>query len=359
MIFSYSYEGHYARDLANGMQTAGVEVGFISLSGATQPRWVAAANATDFSTGFDSKSFFSKLLSVIRIINEFKPDIIQTHLFLGGVIGVLSGKLAGAPVVLTRHHIDEHYQAGTLIHRFIDRISAKSALHVVVCSNAAKDWLIKEESQRESHITVINQGFNFDELKVTPEMIASTRASLGLQPQNFNILCIARYSKSKGQAYLLEAIEVLKDTHPKLRVIFMGAGDSDWLKDLVVTKNLEQMTEIHGSRTDVLACIAVADLVVHPSLADSFSQLVIEAQSIGTAFIATDIAAAREQIIDGVTGIIVPPRDSNAIADAIHRIIMEPEISLRMREYAPPHVRRSFPASRMVSEEIHCLSRFI
>ena len=133
MIFSNSYNGAYPRDLAHGFFDAGIELGFISLSRAAIPDWIDDHSAKEFSGKFGSNiSIARKILETISVIRKYKPDVIQTHLFQGGVLGLIAGKLMGIPVIHTRHHIDEHYQAGTIIHRWIDRTVAKGSDHVVV-----------------------------------------------------------------------------------------------------------------------------------------------------------------------------------------------------------------------------------
>jgi glycosyltransferase involved in cell wall biosynthesis len=99
-------------------------------------------------------------------------------------------------------------------------------------------------------------------------------------------------------------------------------------------------------------------MVIHPSLADSFSQLVIEAQGVGGLLIASEIAAVREQIIDGVTGLIVPARNSSAIVKAVIHLVSNPKIALAIRNNAPIHVRQKFSWQRMVDEEIACLKQY-
>ena len=122
---------------------------------------------------------------------------------------------------------------------------------------------------------------------------------------------------------------------------------------------LEEHVRILSSRADAPACIAAADMVIHPSLADSFSQLLIEAQAVGGLLIASDIAAAREQILDGKTGLVIPPRDPKAIVEAVRFLIRNPELAKSMRQSGPPHVRERFTWQRMVAEEIYCLSKFL
>jgi glycosyltransferase involved in cell wall biosynthesis len=191
------------------------------------------------------------------------------------------------------------------------------------------------------------------------EAIERAKSDLGFSDDNLDIICVARYSRVKGQNYLLLALNELVKTIPNISVIFIGPGDSHWLVKLVSELELEQYVKILPSRSDVPACIAAADMIIHPSLADSFSQLLIEAQAVGGLLVASDIAAAREQIDDGVTGIIVPPREPKAIVEAVHFLVSNPEIVESIRQRSMWHVREKFPWQRMVREEIDCLSRFV
>lgn len=360
MIFSNSYDGAYPRDLAHGFYDANIEIGFISLSNAPTPNWIGHHNAKDFSRKFGADiSFVKKVIFAMSVVRDFKPNIIQAHLFQGGIIGLIVGKLLRIPVIHTRHHLDEHYQSGTFIHRWIDRFVARNSDHVVVCSKATKKWLIEVEGIKSAHITVINQGFDFSYLEPSADDIAKASVELGFSEGKLDIVCVARYSKAKGQNYLLHALSDIVKSVPNISLTFMGPGDSSWLLKLVDELNLQQYVTILPSRNDVPACIAASDMIIHPSLADSFSQLVIEAQAVGGLLVASDIAAAREQIIDGETGVIVPPRDASAIAQAVLYLVRNPEIEIKIRRQSPIHVRNSFTWQRMVQEEIKCLTQFV
>ena len=360
MIFSNSYDGAYPRDLAHGFHDAGIEIGFISLSNADVPSWINKHGAKDFSGKFRGElGIIRKIWRTIFIIKTFKPDLIQAHLFQGGIVGLIAGKLTGVPIIHTRHHIDEHYQSGTSVHRWMDRIVAKRSDHVVVCSMAAKKWLVEIEGVRDTHISVINQGFDFDFLRPNTEAISKAKLDLQFDQDKLNIVCVSRYSKAKGQNYLIFAMKELIQTIPNISLSLMGPGDSTWIVDLVKEHDLEEYIKILPARGDIPACIAAADMIIHPSLADSFSQLVIEAQAVGGLLVASEIAAAREQIIDGITGLIVPPRDSSAIVKAVLHLVNNPEIASAIRKNGPFHVREKFTWQRMVEEEIECLKQYV
>jgi glycosyltransferase involved in cell wall biosynthesis len=184
------------------------------------------------------------------------------------------------------------------------------------------------------------------------------RKNLNLSKDDLNIVCVSRYSRAKGQNYLLVALKEIIKTVPHVSLTLMGPGDSRWLVKLVDELELNNFVDILPARTDVPACIAAADIVIHPSLADSFSQLVIEAQAVGGLLVATNIAAAREQIIDGITGLIIPARDPKAIVEAVLYLVNHPDVAKSMRQRGPSHVREKFAWQRMVAEEISCIDRF-
>jgi glycosyltransferase involved in cell wall biosynthesis len=358
MLTSYDFNGRYFRDIFKVFSMHDQELVIMSTSKTNIVMKTQGVEEGDLTT-LKSMTGFTRVVKQGVRIKKFGPDIIQTHLFSAGILGILYGRVLRKKVILTRHHIDEHVQVGNYAHRFIDRASAKLADHVVVFSKAAKAWMVDFESVDENKITVINQGFDFSMLEPSPKEVDETRQNLDFQPENFNVVCIARYSKTKGQVYLVEAIEELAKNFENIRLTFVGPGDANWLIDLIDAKGLKKHIKCLPSRSDIAALIAASDLVVHPSLVDSFSQLIIEVQGVGTPLIATDIAAAREQIIDGVTGLIVPPRDSSSIANAVKLLYKDEKLRAKMGNAARDYVRHKFSLDRMYSEQVACYQKVL
>lgn len=356
MITSYSYEGRYWQDIAIDFEQRPEKLGFLSLSRFPSPEWTKNLTHVEY-LALDENSTFKAFtpLRIVKRAKSFKPDVIQTHLFGAGVVGLLLGRILRVPVVVTRHHIDEHVQSGSFIHRYLDRITIKLADAVIVRSAAAKNWLITNEKGQVDNIFIVNQGFNFQLLAPTNIEIEIARKELGFHDTNINLICVARYSPTKGQEYLVKAVAGLTHKFPNLRLAFVGPGDSKWLCDLVHMMNLENIIRIFATRGDIPACLAAADLVVHPSLVDSFSQLLIEAQAVGTAVIATDIAAASEQIADGISGMIVPPRNHRALALAIEKLYLDSNLRERMGREGAILVREKYQVLEMVEKDLRVL----
>jgi glycosyltransferase involved in cell wall biosynthesis len=353
ILTSYDFNGRYFRDLASIFSKQKREFAIMSIADLGHLKWDGTSEITDLT--IRNLNFgVARIFFQFRAVKAFRPDIIQTHLFRAGVVGILFGKLLGIKVILTRHHIDEHAQVGTFLHQMLDRLCAKLANHVVVFSNAAKRWLIECEKIDPGKISVINQGFDFSRLEPGLLEIKSAKNELGYRSEHFNVLCIARYSKTKGQEYLVQAMSMMVKEYSNVRLAFIGPGDPTWLITYIKQSGLDKYIKCLPSRNDVQACIAASDLVVHPSLADSFSQLIIEVQAVGCALIATDIAAAREQIEEESTGLIVAPRDPAAIYKALRRLYLDPSLRDILANEGKKHVRRKFSIERMYREQVQC-----
>lgn len=353
VITSSEWAGPYIRDLIYGLSNVGIEIIYFSLSGPLIKALPSSEIVTDLSSEFSANdSIIKKIFKTYKTIRKNEPNLIQTHFFLAGLVGTIAGKLSRTSVILTRHHIDENFISGKRILFLLDRLSTFLADHIVVCSEAAKKWMCEVEKCKASKITVINQGFFFDETEYSKSEIDQIKSELGFTTESFNLICICRYTAGKGHKLLLEAFKEISNQIPNVKLAFVGHGDPGWLKNIVQEEGLEKHVKIFDQRADIFGCIAAADVVAHPSLVDSFSQLVIEAQFVGRPIVAFDIAAAKEQILEGKTGFVVKSRDTHAMAEKILLLFRDPELRLNLGRNGTTHVKSEFTHQRMMAETI-------
>jgi glycosyltransferase involved in cell wall biosynthesis len=351
LVTSSEWAGPYIRDLVFGFSNQGIEVIYFSLGGPLEKALPSSDRVTDLSSGFSADdSIVVKILKTYKVIKKSNPDLLFTHFFLAGVVGTIAGKLSRTKVILTRHHIDENHISGKRILFWLDQMSTYLASHIVVCSQAAKKWMIEVEKCDESKITVINQGFFFEETEYSKMELEQIRLELGFRADSFNLICICRYTAGKGHKLLIEAFKEILTQIPNLKLAFIGHGDPTWLREIIRAEDLEEHVRVLPQRTDVFGCIESADVVVHPSLVDSFSQLIIEAQFIGRPIVAFDIAAAKEQILEGRTGFVVTAKDTHAMAEKILILFRNPELRITLGENGIKHVKSKFTHKRMMSE---------
>jgi glycosyltransferase involved in cell wall biosynthesis len=107
-----------------------------------------------------------------------------------------------------------------------------------------------------------------------------------------------------------------------------------------------------GFRSDVPDCLAAMDVVVHPSETEAFCQAIVEAMAAGKPVVATDVAAASEVIENGTTGLLIPPRDPEAIVHAVMTLYGAPERIASIAASAEKSVRARFGISRMIDAQI-------
>ena len=360
IMTSSEWAGPYIRDQVYGLNNSGYEIIYLSLSGPLVRRLPASKSVHDFSNEFSTEdSIIRKIIKTYRVVKRVRPDLLQSHFFLAGLVGTIVGKMSRTPVILTRHHIDENFISGKRILLWLDRLSTLLASHVVVCSEAAKLWMCQVEKCKETKITVINQGFIFDETPYSESELDNIKLDLGFSPESFNLICICRYTAGKGHKLLLEAFSQVSSKIENVKLAFVGHGDPSWLKDIVHEQALDNQVKVLGQRADIFGCIAAADAVIHPSLVDSFSQLVIEAQFIGRPIIAFDIAAAKEQILEGKTGFVVKPRNTQEMAERILLLYRNHELRKSLGENGTAHVKSTFTHERMIKETILLLEKII
>ena len=266
-------------------------------------------------------------------------------------MGTLAAKLAHVPLLVhMRHHIDDVRLSANNVHVAADRLLALAADAVVVPSQAARRYLTAVEGIDADHITVIHLGFELESLAGRPGDRERVRAELGVGAE-FTVGCVARMSPNKGHSYLFDAVHKLAADLPDVTLVLIGEGDAAPYRAAARRAGIGDRTLFLGHRKDVPACLRAMDVVVLPSLSESFSQVIIEALAAGRPLVATDVGGAREVIADGDNGLLVPPRDSNAIRDAVLRIATDEPLRRRLEQRSRASVER-FPVSPMVDQHL-------
>lgn len=352
MLTSNDYTGRYWQDMAIGFsKRPDAELGFASFGMENPPFWHESFLHSHIVFGLKRKTNMLQWVRFVLQIRNFKPDVIQSHLFYGGLFGIVIGKLLCVPVVFTRHHLDEHFQNGTRIHRLLDKLTLQLSHRVITCSQATKDWIVENEAVSSEKVKVVYQGFDYSRIRADELRVIQIKNDLFKSSEKFKILCVSRFSKVKGQTYLLDALSMNSALMDKCEVNFIGIGDSKWLETEINLRNLSGNCKVLGASNEVLEYMKAHDLIVHPSLADSFSQTVIEAMALGKCVVAANTAAVPEQIENFKTGFIVPQRDSFSLANVIQFLEADRELIERIGKEASRAVQANFSLEFMITKQ--------
>jgi len=280
-----------------------------------------------------------------RHLRARRIDVLQTHLVHGAIVGTAAAKLARTPfLVHMRHHIDDVRLTGGRHHVAVDRALARAADEVIVPSHAAERYLVAEEGIDPERIHVVHLGFDADALRGSDADGLALRRSLGIADDAFVAGCVARMSPNKGHRFLFDALARLAEERPDARLILVGEGDSGPYREQARAAGVAERTLFLGHRRDVPACLRAMDVVVLPSLSESFNQVIIEALAAERPLVATDVGGAREVLTDGDNALLVPPGDAGALHAALRRVALDPELGARLRARARPSIERFSPA---------------
>jgi glycosyltransferase involved in cell wall biosynthesis len=354
-----STDDRFFRNIAVGLSRRGLAVSVGSLCEQREPGWRREAPEVDYFclASLRRRQYSRAILSLARYLRAQRVDVVQTHLFDAGAVGLAASRLARTKAVIhTRHHLDEHFLIGTRAHVALDRLMIRGSDMAVVVSEAARDHLIRRESIDPAMIEVINIGWDFESLRATPEDGRRVRAELGLE-SGFVIGYVARFIPFKGHDVLLAAVERLRSRIPNVRVLFVGDGPRERLERLTEDLGLTDHVVFAGFRRDVMACMRAMDVLVHPSRTESFPQVIVEALAAETPVVATRVGGVSEIVEPERTGLLVPPGRPEAIEAAVLRLYENPELRIAFGRRGRISVSERFTLDRMLDRMVESYER--
>lgn len=272
-------------------------------------------------SGFFDIPGYRRLLSETR---QFAPNAIITYLFHADMIGrlFLQKKISVSiiPFLGTTYNHPRYWSA-----RVLERLTKKFVRHYLANSPAVKDFYVNKLNIPEEKITIIPTGIDVNYFNATtPD--PKLKASLGIKPQDFVIICVANLHINKGHRYLLRAIDVIYQKHPDIHLLIVGDGaERENLKNQIKEYASRNNVSFLGRRTDVPQLLKISDCFVLPTLFEGMSNAIMEAMASSLPVITTDIPENRALVENGKTGILVPAKDASRIAASIHLLTSDPE----------------------------------
>jgi glycosyltransferase involved in cell wall biosynthesis len=302
-----------------------------------------------------------------------RPDVVVTRTVSPQLIGQAIAWRAGAAHVFNEH--TPLTPAGELLamrprQRLLTRLVAPHVHRVIQVSDRQAAPLAQLGYRRERIVTVSN-GVFADDVKTTTDHDAM-RASLGIGEGEFAVLCVANLRVEKGVDAFVEAVARARahgarsegwwgegarsedawiedariENAPRLRGLVAGDGPERQRLERLVT-GLDGV-ELLGSRGDVPELMVACDAVVLLSQAEALPMSILEAMALGRPVITSDVGGAREAVVDGETGIVVPAGDSDAAAAALARLAGDPTAAQAMGERGRRRQGERFEGEAMV-----------
>lgn len=348
-------DGHYFKNISEGLVRKGVEVSCLELGSYKPPKWLNEVPQVKYFNLGITKGWQYPLgvWRLTRLLRREKIDILQTHLYNAGLIGVLAKRIhfGETIVALTRHHTSVVKDLGQKYHVWLDRWMAKKADYAIGVSEATRQYMIQVDKIRADHIKVVYHGFDFERFDINKITRDETLGEFGLSEKNFVIGYVANFAPNKGHLQLIRAFAKIIEQIPEARLLFVGSGSLAEVDAAIKDLELQDKVVFTGWRDDVAVCFSAMDLFVQPSLSEAFSQVLIEAMGSGLPVIATDVGGAKEVIDNGENAILIQPNDVDAIAENIIKLYRQKELRERLAEAGKGSVRSRFTVENMVNRQ--------
>lgn len=287
--------------------------------------------------------------NLYRLFRNQGVTVLQVHGSYLLQYAALPARLAGVKVIYTEHAKYSLGKSAKLKRN--TKCLSRLADRVVCVSENLKNFMITEIGIRASRIEVIHNGVDLDTFRVESKQIP-VKEDL----KKLLVGTVARLSEPKDHGNLLRAFAVAVSKRPELRLMLVGDGElRSSIQNMIQECDLEQHVEMLGRRSDIPELLEAMDLFVLPSRREGFPIAVLEAMACGKPVVATDVGGVSEIISNGEDGIIVPPENSNALADAILKLAADNELRDTIAAKGYQKVVSQFSEQAMMNKYLNLL----
>lgn len=278
-------------------------------------------------------SYYETISNAVKIFRNVKPDLVHLITIKPILLGGIAARIAGVKAVVAAISglgyvfIDRGIIAS--IRRWAVKILYRISLgHKnlrVICQNLSDLTDIQKATKlpKRSFALIDGSGVSLKKFQYTVDTNKIPK-----------IIMASRMLKDKGVLEFVEAAQIIKNSNIKASFILVGSPDPDNPTSINMSQiqrwTKKNIIEFWGHQEDMNNILGQASIIVLPSYREGFPKVLIEAAAVGRAVITTDVAGCRDAIYNGVTGLLVPAKDSTALANAIKGLIASPETCYMM-----------------------------
>jgi glycosyltransferase involved in cell wall biosynthesis len=288
------------------------------------------------------------LLRLIRFCRRWQPDVVHTQLSRADWIGRPLAWALGVPVISTIHNVHSRmYDAefaplAASFGRACDRWSAKFATRFVAVSSGVQRDL-EMEGVPADRIVLIHNGLNVDR-RPPAEPRDIVRRAWNAAPDDIVFGTVALFKAQKGLSFLVEAARMASAANPRLRFVHMGHGPlRDEITRQVRAAGLSDRFRLLNRVPDPMPLLSGLDVFVLPSIWEGLPVALLEAMAAGLPAVGTAVSGIEDVIEHQRSGLLVPPADAGALADAMLRLAADDGLRCRLAEGAIARSARFAP----------------
>ncbi len=274
-----------------------------------------------------------------------KVDVVHTYLPRGELVGAVAARLAGVPVVVCSKRGCHHRSGAEGIGA---RIANRLSDRVLSNARAVQEFVAADERCNPAKMLVIENGVDTDRFAPVTDP-APFRQRLGLDPARPVIGTVTRARVRKGYEEFLRAAGAVCRTHRQVQVVVVGQDTRELApQQLIDEVGLRDHLHLLGLRTDIPEVMAAFDVFVLSSHDEGMSNALMEAMSVGKPVVATDVGGNGEMVIAGETGLLVPAKAPEPLAEALRQVLDHPARGIEMGQRGRAVVEERFALRVMV-----------
>ena len=293
---------------------------------------------------FNIKSIFA----LRQIIKRYNIDILNSQEYKSDIIAFLATRFMKIKIISTIHGWT---QAGAKVrfYELLDLIIIRFFHKIIAVSNSVKDELLHKKIPIEKIITIYN-GIDYSDFKKTTDT-SNLKKFLRINDKTRIIGTIGRLSSEKGHKYFIQAAQEVLKYFPDAIFLIMGEGYlrkslESYIKKLDLDKNVKLL----DYRKDIREILSLLEIYVSSSLRESFGLALCEAMASNKAVVATSVGVAPEIIINNETGILVQPKDAQALAGGIIKLLENESLRTKISKSAGTLIRSRFSLDNMIQK---------
>jgi glycosyltransferase involved in cell wall biosynthesis len=304
---------------------------------------LAPAHEVDFAAGF----------RFAKVVRDLSPEVIHAHdphavsMASMALSTIANGR---RPRLIIARRVDGHLKRNAF-----SRWKYKQVDAAICSSNAIRGTMIEDGIPEDSAFTVY-EGVQVDRIQALPT--ADVCRELWLPPGSPTVGNIGALVVHKGQRYLVDAAPAVVRALPDTHFLIFGEGDlRPALTRQIKHLGLEHRVSLAGFRPDILSLLKGLDLFVMSSITEGLGTSILDAMAASKAVVGTTAGGIPEAVDHGVTGLLVPPHNADALAEAILALLRDEPLRRRMGEAGLERIRALFNVDRMVDETLTVYER--
>lgn len=349
----------FLRGNINYMKDRGFEIGAISSPGERLNAFGEAEHIPVHSVALSRRitplNDLKAVYKMCKLFSRIHPTIVHSHTPKGGLLGMISAWINRTPIRIYHIRGLPYMSATGRKHTLLmttERIACRLAHRVFCVSHSIRQVAIADGICPPDKIVVFAGGSGngvdstrrFNPSRFRPEEVIAKRAELGVAIDETVIGFVGRMVSEKGVGELAGAWRLLREQYPLTRLVLVGAVE---IEDPVSPESLQILEDderviLTGRLANIEEIYPIFDILVLPTYREGFPNVILEAAAMELPVVATHIPGCVDAVQDGVTGMLVPPRNIEVLASAIRKYLDDPDLRRRHGLAGRERVLRDF-----------------